>query len=144
VTCLCIIDTHMTFYSQDHKHWSRKKSYFPFKLLSKPSLTLHTFLKYRPQNFLFLPSKCRTAFIISCEADILTCRFNKYLKYKYNYLLFVKKQKHLWSLLGSLWHQLLMLQISEYFHPPPFYLSKCNILNFSKVLASILFTTLLV
>lgn len=28
---------------------------------------------------------------VSCQPDILTCRFNKYLKYKYNYLLFAKK-----------------------------------------------------
>lgn len=61
---------------------------------------------------------------VSCQPDILTWRFNKYLKYKYNYLLFVK---NLWSL----WDQLLMSRIFSQTHP--FTHSKCNTFYFSNV-----------
>lgn len=72
---------------------------------------------------------------VSCQPDILTCRFNKYLKYKYNYLLFAK---NVWSL----WDQWLMPQtlgsfLTHYFTHP-----KCNVFYFFNVFGSTSFTIL--
>lgn len=63
---------------------------------------------------------------VSCQPDILTCRFNKYLKYKYNYLLFAK-------ILWSLWDQRLMPQILESSLTHCFTHTKCKVFYASNL-----------
>lgn len=50
---------------------------------SEPFLMLHTFLKYTSLIFLFFPSKSRKLYYrVTCQPDLLTCKFNMYFKYK--------------------------------------------------------------